>query len=194
MIATRAKAPTIAWLLTALTCLLAGMAIVESRHQAVALPVWAPVDARETAEVARLPTGIPAPTPTPILGPGDTTPSTHLLATDLPLRLATGSAVLRVSRLTVPPGTDLPPEAAPGPTMLLVETGTLAVRADGDAYVGQLFGAAPTDTVLRSGERLVVAAGAVYAVRNDGPTAAAALVVAIEPVASPPDQRWLPVG
>jgi hypothetical protein len=34
----RARAPTLAWLLTALTCLLVGIAIVEGRNQASALP------------------------------------------------------------------------------------------------------------------------------------------------------------
>jgi hypothetical protein len=34
----RAQAPTLAWLLTALTCLLVGIAIVEGRHQASTLP------------------------------------------------------------------------------------------------------------------------------------------------------------
>ena len=42
-----AKAPTLAWLLTALTCLLAGMAVVEGRHQSVDLPAFAPVETFE---------------------------------------------------------------------------------------------------------------------------------------------------
>jgi hypothetical protein len=64
-----AKAPTLAWLLTALTCLLAGMAIVESRHQAVALPVLPPVGVVVTVEVAFEPTSTPEPTPRSTLTP-----------------------------------------------------------------------------------------------------------------------------
>lgn len=60
-----AKAPTLAWLLAALTCLLAGMAIVESRHQTVALPVLDPVGVVITVEVAYPPTATSAPTPPP---------------------------------------------------------------------------------------------------------------------------------
>ncbi len=39
MTAARTNAPTLAWLLTALTCLLVGLAVGEYRHQAVSLPV-----------------------------------------------------------------------------------------------------------------------------------------------------------
>src|SRR5687768_17373942 len=82
MTAVRAKAPTLAWLLTALTCLLAGMAIVESRHQALALPhpevhseghsdgTRLSIDVAKPVEV-ELPTGTPEPTSPPILGPGE---------------------------------------------------------------------------------------------------------------------------
>src|SRR5262245_2438920 len=52
MLPATAKAPTLAWLLTALTCLVVGMAIVESRHQVVALPVTPPVGVEVTVRVA----------------------------------------------------------------------------------------------------------------------------------------------
>ena len=193
MVDIRAKAPTLAWLLTALACLLAGMAIVESRHQAVALPISAPSGVTETVADAD-PT--PEPTPIPDLGPVERpAPPPTLLVGDVVVSLSAGPASLRVERLTVPPGVDLAPEAAPGPTVLLVEAGALAVRTGGAAYVGQPFGVGPTDTVLRPGERLAVAAGEGYAVRNDGTTPAVALAVVIEPVAATPDHwRWLPVG
>jgi hypothetical protein len=38
-----AKAPTLAWLLTALACLLAGMAIAEGRYRVKAMPALASV-------------------------------------------------------------------------------------------------------------------------------------------------------
>jgi hypothetical protein len=67
MTAIFAKAPIMAWLLVALTCFLAGMAVVEGRHQAVALPVVPPVGVVVTVEVAyeRTPTPEPTPSPTP---------------------------------------------------------------------------------------------------------------------------------
>ena len=60
-----ARAPTLAWLLTSLACFLAGMAVVEGRHQAVARPVVPPVGVVVTVEVAYLPSATPEPTPRP---------------------------------------------------------------------------------------------------------------------------------
>jgi hypothetical protein len=60
-----AKSPAVAWLLAALTCFLAGMAVVESRHQAVALPAVPPVGVVVTVEVSFRPTATPEPTPFP---------------------------------------------------------------------------------------------------------------------------------
>lgn len=65
----RAKAPTLAWLLAALTCFLAGMAVVEGRHQAVALPALPPVGVMVTVEVSFAPTATPEPTARPTLVP-----------------------------------------------------------------------------------------------------------------------------
>jgi hypothetical protein len=194
MTTARAKAPTLAWLLTALACLLAGMAIVESRHQAAALPVWAPVGPVVTAEAAAAPTRAteltqpttPEPPPTPILGPGEElAPTRTLLAEDAPAWPAVGTATLRLERLTLPPRTGLPPEVTSGPTVLLVEAGTLAVQTYGATYVKQGLDAAQVDTTLSAGKRLVIVAGARYAVRNDGPTPAVALVVTILHCATP---------
>lgn len=67
----RTKAPTLAWLLTALTCFLAGMAVAEVRQQAAAPPVavvataTVAVELTPTAEPTPLLTPTPAPTPTP---------------------------------------------------------------------------------------------------------------------------------
>ena len=54
-----AKAPTLAWLLTALACFLSGMAVVEGRHQAVAMPDLAPAGVVVTVEVICLPGATP---------------------------------------------------------------------------------------------------------------------------------------
>ena len=167
----RAKAPTLAWLLTALTCLLTGMALTEARHQPAALPAVALVAVVETVETAEAPapTSAPPPSPSPLFDV-------------VPVPPSTGTATLRVARLTVPPGVGPPPEVASGPTVLMVETGALSVRYDGAVWVGQGLDATQTETVLGYGERLVLAPGARYIVRNDGPTPAVALVVTILPV------------
>jgi hypothetical protein len=65
MSATFAKAPTLAWLLASLACFLAGMAVVEARHQTVVLPVLTPVVVVAAAEVALAPTATPEPAPSP---------------------------------------------------------------------------------------------------------------------------------
>jgi hypothetical protein len=62
------KAPTLAWLLTALACFLAGMAVAEGRHQAAVLPALAPVGVVVTVEVAFAPAATPEPTPSPASG------------------------------------------------------------------------------------------------------------------------------
>jgi quercetin dioxygenase-like cupin family protein len=112
-------------------------------------------------------------------------PARTLLSEDaLPL-LPDGTANFRIERLTMPSGTSLPPETAPGPTVLLVEAGTLSVRVESGVVLGPGLDAAYPDTVLVSGERLVIAPDASYAVRNDGPTPAVALVVTIVPINSP---------
>jgi hypothetical protein len=76
------KAPTLAWLLTALACFLAGMAVVEGRHQAVVLPALTPVGVVATAEVALAPTATPEPAPSPTSAVVRRTPS--CLAEGLP--------------------------------------------------------------------------------------------------------------
>jgi hypothetical protein len=69
------KAPTLAWLLAALTCFLAGMAVTEGRHQAVTLTVLDPGRIVVTVEVVDAPTATPdfvlLPTRSP---PPDTAP------------------------------------------------------------------------------------------------------------------------
>jgi hypothetical protein len=60
-----ARAPVLAWFLTALTCVMAGLAAVEMRSQAAALPIPPPAVV-VTIEVAALPTATPwAPTQPP---------------------------------------------------------------------------------------------------------------------------------
>ena len=61
MTAAFAKAPILAWLLTALTCFVAGMALTEGRRQVAAPPVFPPVGVVVTIEVAAQPTAAPTP-------------------------------------------------------------------------------------------------------------------------------------
>ena len=85
-----AKAPTLAWLLTALACLLAGMSITEGRHRADALADLAPVGVLVTVEVAFPPAATTGPTPAPTPSPLATLASTGLYpdwsAADFPTR------------------------------------------------------------------------------------------------------------
>lgn len=66
-----AKTPTIAWLLTALACLLAGLAVAEGRHESVALPARSPPGV-VTYEVVFRPTATLVPTPRPTIEPSPT--------------------------------------------------------------------------------------------------------------------------
>ena len=60
-----AKAPVLAWLLTALACFVAGMAVVEGRHQAVAFPALPPAEIVVAVEVGFQPTATPEPSARP---------------------------------------------------------------------------------------------------------------------------------
>ncbi len=180
--AMRAKAPTLVWLLTALSCLLIGMTIVESRDLFVAPPVLSPIGVVETVEVAYQHTETPVPTPTPLLDPGEAPASPpNPQFEDVPIPRSADPIVLRMVRLTVPPGVRLPPEVASGPTALLIESGTLSVWVDNRGVIGQGLDPVQIDAVLSAGDRLVIVSGARYAVRNDGPSPAVALVVANVP-------------
>src|SRR5262245_50829918 len=113
----RTKAPTLVWLLTALTCFLAGMAIVESRHQAVALPH----PERARASDGSIETGTAETSEVDATGP--TAPSIRepLMAPrigDISVPLATGPIVLRMTRLVVPPRVELAPAEASGWTVV----------------------------------------------------------------------------
>ena len=177
MTAARANAPTLAWLLAALTCLLVGLAVGESWRTEVAPSAAHLGDEVETVAVAG-----GSPTPAATCSPREAgTPSTTLLFESAPVRLAAGPARLQVARLAVPPGVELSAEAAPGPAVLLVETGALAVPDDGVAGMELGLASPQNHLVLRAGQRLVVAPGERYTVRNDGPTPAVALLVAIVP-------------
>lgn len=174
MTAAHGKAPVLAWLLATLTCLLAGLAIVESQREAVALPAWPPVGEAVIGEGAGQPTATPEVTPRPA---GTLTPAPHIVDALAPP--STSPALLRVARLTIPPGVVLPPEVAAGPMVLLVESGTLSIRVDGDVWGAQGLELAEADTVLDAGEGFVIAAGVRHAVRNDGPASVVASVIAI---------------
>jgi hypothetical protein len=60
-----ARAPVLAWLLTALACFVAGMAVVEASHQAVAFPALTPPDVVVTVEVGFPPMVTPEPSARP---------------------------------------------------------------------------------------------------------------------------------
>lgn len=79
-----AKAPTLVWLLTALTCFVSGMTVTEGRYQSVSLPRLEPVGVVVTVEVAYAPTPTPAPTALPTPTPTPMEP---------PSRSRTGSVV-----------------------------------------------------------------------------------------------------
>jgi predicted ester cyclase len=113
---------------------------------------------------------------------GDPLSLMQSLFADVPVELPAGPATLQVSRLILRSGDSLPPLAAAGPLVLVVETGELSVRTDGAVAVGHGRDVAPVDTVLRQGERFVVGPGLHHAARNAGPTPAVVLVVAIDPV------------
>ena len=98
---------------------------------------------------------------------------------------AAGYTLLRVTRLIVPPGASRPAEQALAATALLVETGELSVVAVSHAPYPQNLDAARIDATLRAGEWLVIDSGAVFAVRNDGPTLGEALAVTVLSSASP---------
>src|SRR5687767_5835533 len=97
MTGVRAKVPILAWLLTALTCLLVGMVIVESRRQVVALPAAAALGVGKSVETAAPSTATPAPLP-----------SATALLEGIRIPRSTGDVTLGVVRLTVPPGGRLP--------------------------------------------------------------------------------------
>jgi hypothetical protein len=72
-----ARAPLLAWLLTAITGVLVGLSAVELRSQAAAPPLPPPAVVAVTIEVVGLPTATPRapsePTPTPTPAPCDPT-------------------------------------------------------------------------------------------------------------------------
>ena len=95
--------------------------------------------------------------------------------------LSSDLAILRVARLTVPPGGEPPSEVAWGTTVLPVESGTPSVRLDAPEFAGQGLDPVQNDAALGAGGRFVIAPGRRYAVRDDGPVPAVALDVAILP-------------
>jgi hypothetical protein len=104
-----AKAPTIAWLLTALSCFVIGMAVVEAGHQAAALPSpqddRAPVEVVVTVEVAYQTPPSAAPTaepPAPTVSVPFPTPPT-LGARSTPTPTAAAPIACPMTEVCVPP-------------------------------------------------------------------------------------------
>jgi hypothetical protein len=77
-----AKAPTLAWLLVALTCFLVGLAITEGRRQVAAFPVHPAAGGGVTVEVVPPPTAAPVPTPTATPADSAPTPVPRFACTD----------------------------------------------------------------------------------------------------------------
>ncbi len=69
MAAALARAPTLAWLLTALACFLSGMALSDGRDQPGAPLPAGPLGVIVTVSISFEPTHTPAPTPLPTLTP-----------------------------------------------------------------------------------------------------------------------------
>lgn len=123
---------------------------------------------------------------------GDALFLTDPLFAEVPVGLPAGPAVLQVSRhILQPVGDSLPLEPAEA-MALVVETGMLSVRTEGTVWVAQgleqHLDAVRGDAVLRQGERRVLTPGVRHTVRNDGPTPAVVLVLAVKPVAFVSDQ------
>lgn len=174
MSSARAKAPTLVWILTTLSSLLVGMAIAESRHQSIAVPVWTPTGTVEASATGASPSGANAP-PIPTPARPQATPSVG----DISVPIGADAVIVRVARLIVPPAVELVPETASGWVVLLVESGSLLVRVTGQVYVGQGLDPAQFESPLSTGERLVIAPGARYSVLNDGPTIVRAITVTL---------------
>ena len=99
-----------------------------------------------------------------------------------PLPAQTDSAVLQIARFALPSGASLPSFRSRGTAMVVAESGALSVRTDGAARVGPGPDAAQIDIQLGAGKRLVLTPDMRHTVRNDGPTPAVVLIVAIDPI------------
>jgi mannose-6-phosphate isomerase-like protein (cupin superfamily) len=118
----------------------------------------------------------------------ETRPDTKPFRVDAPVQLASGPGVFCVERLTLAPAEHLSANVKPGGSaVLVVETGTLAVRFDGAARVGQGLDAAQISTVLQPGEHVLILPGMLHVARNDGPATAVAFLIAIAPATPCPD-------
>src|SRR5262249_32826139 len=110
----------------------------------------------ETADVAATPTK-------------DLLPATEPLAADVLVWLADGPGLLRLARLALARGAVLPSAVASGPTVLIVEAGTVGVVVKDDGWVQVGPDGAEVDAVLGRGERLALRPRTVRTVRNAGP-------------------------
>jgi quercetin dioxygenase-like cupin family protein len=127
------------------------------------------------------------------------------VASDLPA----GPAVIGMGRITLEPGMSAPPEEPhPGPEIVLIETGTVAVtvtggeahvlRGAGMATPGAEPGAAEPATVgeeivFETGDTLFAQTGSVETARNVGDAPATALVVFFAPAGAEHDETGTPV-
>ena len=101
-------------------------------------------------------------------------------------RLPASPAAVEVTRVTLPPGARLSGLIGPGPELLLLERGSLAVRLAGSAQRGDPRGTGtPSEggVTLSPGGLLVVPTGTPFAIENGGQVPAVVLEVALRPTA-----------
>lgn len=113
----------------------------------------------------------------------------------------TAPATMQISRLTLPPGMEIPPATLEGTSVILVEVGTLTARCGGETGTCTVLAgpmspdpnaepaAAPAgqEVSLEPGGGLVVPPGVPNAIRNDGVEALSLLIVVLQaaPAATP---------
>jgi hypothetical protein len=94
-------------------------------------------------------------------------------------------AVVRIGRMTLGPGAELPLHTAAGPELLIVETGALSLGA-GEELAWVRHGETPESSgehfaTLQTGDGAMVPPGAVATYRNTGATTATVLLLTILP-------------
>ena len=123
------------------------------------------------------------------------------------LMLARGERQAGLVRFTLPPRAALADLDAPGPHLLLAETGATTVVVAGSARLSRADAVAagwqplpgPDELVLRPGDALLIPAGVAHAVRNDAMTGASLLGVLVVtsvdlagPARPPSTAAWRP--
>jgi predicted ester cyclase len=103
------------------------------------------------------------------------------LFTEVAVEVPTGVAIVQVSRRILPSGANLHLVAVPGPTLLVVEVGTLVVHTPGADGLPLDPTTMTIKTMLEADEQLVISPGVRPMIRNDGPLPAIVLAIVLEP-------------